>query len=181
VARPDRELRHEPARCSCCGAGLAGRPVTGVEHRQVFDLPEVTINVTEHQLIERECGCGHRTRAIAPQGAEGPARYGPRIAAIIVHLYTGQFLSKNRTAQALAELFGISLSSGTVAAITARAAGRLDGFLERVRNNIAASEVAGFDETGFRVNGRLHWVHCARTGKYTLLTVHLGYVSRVIH
>ena len=34
------------------------------------------------------------------------------------------------------------------------------------------AEVAGFDETGFRVDGRLHWVHCARTGKYTLLMVH---------
>jgi transposase len=32
--------------------------------------------------------------------------------------------------------------------------------------------VAGFDETGFRVDGRLRWVHCARTGKYTLLTIH---------
>ncbi len=32
--------------------------------------------------------------------------------------------------------------------------------------------MAGFDETGFRVDGRLAWVHCARTGKYTLLMVH---------
>ena len=63
-------------------------------------------------------------------------------------------------------------SSGTVAGITARAAGRLDSFLERVRDTIAAAEVAGFGETGFRVDGRLHWVHCARTGKYTLLVVH---------
>ena len=52
------------------------------------------------------------------------------------------------------------------------AAGRLGGFLEHARGQIAGSEVAGFDETGFRVEGRLHWVHCARTGKYTLLTVH---------
>ena len=44
--------------------------------------------------------------------------------------------------------------------------------LERVREGIAAAEVAGFDETGFRVQGRLHWVHCARTGKYTLFMVH---------
>ena len=77
-------------------------------------------------------------------------QYGPRIAAIIVYLYAGQFLSKERTTQALAELFGIPLSSGTVAGITARAAGRLAGFLERAREQIAASEVAGFDETGFR-------------------------------
>jgi transposase len=172
VARPDREVRHEPGCCSRCGAGLGERPVTGMERRQVFDLPEVTIKVIEHQLIERECGCGQRTKGAAPQGAEAPVQYGPRIAAIIVYLYIGQFLSKQRTAQALAELFGIPLSSGTVAGITARAAGRLDGFLEYARGQIAASEVAGFDETGFRVEGRLHWVHCARTGKYTLLTVH---------
>jgi transposase len=172
VARPDRELRHEPGCCGRCGAGLARRPVTGVERRQVFDLPEAVVTVTEHQLIERECGCGQRTRAAAPPGAEGPVQYGPRVAAVIVYLHAGQFLSKNRTAQALAELFGIPLSPGTVAALTARAAGRLDGFLEHAREQIAASGVAGFDETGFRVAGRLHWVHCARTGRYTLLMVH---------
>jgi transposase len=172
AARPDREMPHEPACCGGCGAGLAGRPVTGVERRQVFDLPPVAVEVTEHQLIERECSCGHRTRAAAPQGAEAPVQYGPRIAAIVIYLYIGQFLSKKRTAQALAELFGIPLSPGTVAAVTARAAGRLGGFLERAREEIATSAVAGFDETGFRVEGKLHWVHCARTGKYTLLTVH---------
>ena len=94
-------------------------------------------------------------------------QYGPRVAAVIIYLYIGQFLSRQRTAQALAELFGIPLSPGTVAGITARAAQTLDGFLEQVRENITASDVAGFDETGFRVEGRLHWVHCARTGKYT--------------
>ena len=143
-----------------------------MERRQVFDLPEVTIKVIEHQLIERECGCGHRTKGMAPQGAEAPAQYGPRIAAIIVYLYIGQFLSKQRTAQALAELFGIPLSSGTVAAHhrpRRREAGRIPGARPRADRR---SDVAGFDETGFRVDGKLAWVHCARTGKYTLLMVH---------
>jgi transposase len=172
VAKPDREVRHEPGRCGRCGTGLAGRPVTGIERRQVFDLPPVKVKVTEHQLIERECRCGRRSKGAAPAGAEAPVQYGPRIAAIVIYLYAGQFLSKKRTAQALAELFGIPVSQGTVAGITARAAAKLDGFLESARANIAASDVAGFDETGFRVDGRLHWVHCARTGKYTLLMVH---------
>jgi hypothetical protein len=143
-----------------------------VRRRQVLDVPLVTVMVTEHQLVERECGCGHRTKGTAPPGAEAPVQYGPRIAAIILYLYMGQFLSKERTAQALAELFGIPLSSGTVAGLTVPAAGRLGGFLEHARGQIAASEVAESDETGFRVDGRLHWVHCARTGKYTLLMVH---------
>jgi hypothetical protein len=87
-------------------------------------------------------------------------------------LYAGQFLSKQRTAHALAELFGIPLSCGTVAALTARAAGKPGGFLEHARQQIAGSDVAGFDETGFRVQGRLARVRCAHTGKYTLLMVH---------
>jgi transposase len=77
-----------------------------VERRQVFDLPPVKLEVTEHQLIERQCGCGHRTKAAAPQGAEAPVQYGPRVAAVIVYLYVGQFLSKKRTAQAPARPAG---------------------------------------------------------------------------
>lgn len=172
VARPDREQRHEPICCARCGAGLAGRPVTSVERRQVFDLPPVKVEVTEHQLIERECACRHRTKGAAPARVEAPVQYGPRVAAIIIYLYIGQFLSKKRTAQALAELFGVPLSSGTVAAITGRAAAGLEAFTGRVLEQIAASPVAGFDETGFRVDGKLAWVHCARTGKHTLLIVH---------
>ena len=94
VARPDREVRHGPGCCGRCGAGLAGRPVTGVERRQVFDLQPVRAEVTGHQLIERECGCGLRTKAAAPPGAEGPVQYGPRIAAVIVYLHAGQFQSQ---------------------------------------------------------------------------------------
>jgi transposase len=43
------KLRHEPGRCGWCGAGLAGRPATGVERRQVSGLPEAAVAVTEHQ------------------------------------------------------------------------------------------------------------------------------------
>jgi transposase len=172
VADPDHEVPHEPACCAGCRRPLLGRPITGVERRQEFDLPPLKIEVTEHQLIERECVCGQRTRGSAPTGVTAPVAYGPRVGAIIVYLYVGQFLSKKRTAQALAELFGIPISEGTVSGITARAADRLDGFLDDVRKELAAAAVAGFDETGFRVEGKLHWVHCARTEKYTLISCH---------
>ena len=49
-----------------------------------------------------------------------PAQYGPRITTIILYLYVGQFLSKKRTARALAELFGTSVCEGTVARMTTR-------------------------------------------------------------
>jgi transposase len=151
---------------------LVDAPQVGMERRQVFDLPPVTVEVIEHQLIARRCGCGTTTCGAAPDGVTAPTQYGPRITAIILYLYVGQFLSKNRTAQALAELFGTPVSEGTVAAVTKRAADGLEEFLTEVTDRIAESDVAGFDETGLRVAGELHWVHCARTGKYTLITCH---------
>jgi transposase len=172
VDDPDERKRHEPGLCGGCGAELAGAPEVGVERRQVFDLPPMRVCVTEHQLISRRCLCGTTTCGAAPEGVSAPVQYGPRIAAIVLYLYVGQFLSKKRTAQALAELFGTPVSEGTVATMTKRAAGGLDDFLADVAGRIAGSEVAGFDETGLRVAGALHWVHCARTGKYTLITCH---------
>jgi transposase len=143
-----------------------------MERRQVFDLPPMTVQVIEHQLIARRCWCGTTTCGTAPQGVTAPVQYGPRLTAIVLYLSVGQFLSKKRTAQALAELFGTPVSEGTVAAMTARAAAGLDEFCTRVGDRIAEAEVAGFDETGLRVAGRLAWVHCARTGRYTLITCH---------
>jgi transposase len=151
---------------------LADGAEVGVERRQVFDLPPMTVRVTEHQLIARRCGCGATTCGTGPDGVAAPVQYGPRVTAIIVYLYVGQFLSKKRTAQALAELFGTPVSEGTVATMTRRAADGLGGFLARLTDRLAEAEVAGFDETGLRVAGKLHWVHCARTDKYTLITCH---------
>ncbi|MBA3489514.1 MAG: IS66 family transposase [Longispora sp.] len=172
VADPDERLRHEPEACSGCGGDLGDAPEVGIQRRQVFDLPPITVQVTEHQLIERRCSCGITTCGTAPEGVNAPTQYGPQITAIILYLYVGQFLSKKRTATALAELFGTPVSAGTVAAMTERAGAGLDEFCDQVSDRITAAEVAGFDETGLRVAGALHWVHCARTDKYTLITCH---------
>ena len=172
VASPDEVIAHEPGCCRGCGHDLSAAPEVGREHRQVFDLPPIQVRVTEHQLITRRCACGTATSAQAPEGVAAPVQYGPRITAIILYLYVGQLLSKKRTAAALAELFGTPVSQGTVASMTARAAGRLDGFLEWVRASLGAAPVVHFDETGLRVQDKLRWVHSASTGKYSLLFVH---------
>lgn len=172
VATPDRTVRHEPAGCGGCGHSLHGRPITGIVRRQAFDIPPITVRVTEHQLIERQCACGTRTSGAAPAGIAAPVQYGPRVTAIVVYLYVGQFLSKKRTAQALAELFGTPISGGTVETMTRRCASDLETFLDSVRGRLADAPVVNFDESGLRVAGKLHWVHSASTDKYSLIIVH---------
>ena len=172
VEVPDEIVEHEPACCSGCAGLLTAAPVAGFEARQVFDIPPVHVFVTEHRLISRRCPCGTVTTAPAPAGVAAPVQYGPRITASCVYLYSGQFLSQSRTARALTDLFGVPLSEGTVAAMTGRAGDNLGGFLDEVRQQIAAAPVAGFDETGLRVEGKLSWVHAARTDRFTLYSCH---------
>ena len=60
---PGRVIRHEPGACSGCGAGLADAEQTGMERRQVTEIPQVKATVTEHQMIEKTCACcGQATR-----------------------------------------------------------------------------------------------------------------------
>ena len=84
-ARPVRRLRQR----------FGGRTEVGMEKRQVFDLPPMTVEVTEHQLIARRCACGATTCGTAPQGVSAPVQYGPRITAIVLYLYVGQFCRRN--------------------------------------------------------------------------------------
>lgn len=153
VADPQHEIRYEPGACGGCGADVADAPEVGMERRQVFDLPPIMVEVTEHQLIARRCRCGQVCRGVAPDGVTAPVQYGSRISAIIVYLYMGQFLSKKRTAQALSELCGTPVSDGTVSTVTGRASDGLQGFLELVRGKITQAPVVNFDETGFAGRG----------------------------
>ena len=172
VGDPDEVVVHEPGPCRGCGADPRAGARVGIERRQVFDLPPIRVRVTEHQLVSRRCRCGQVSTGSGPARIAAPVQYGPRIAALVVYLYVGQFLSKKRTAHALADLFGIPVSEGTVAAVTDRAGADLTDFLELSRRGLATAPVVHFDETGLRVAGRLHWLHSASTGALSLLTVH---------
>jgi transposase len=170
---PDAFILHEPGRCGACGDGLSGAVVTRTERRQLTDLPEqVRALVTEHRIISRRCSCGTVTAGQAPPGVCAPVQYGPRIAAACVYLWHGQFLSRNRTCQAMAELFGVPVSPGAVTGMVTRIAGALQPVLAAIRAAVAAADVAHFDETGFRVAGKLAWVHSASSGRFALISVH---------
>ena len=171
--RPDQVVTHEPGRCAGCGSGLFGALVTGTERRQVTDLPQdIRAEVTEHRIVSRRCPCGAVTTGDAPAGVSAPVQYGPRVTAACCYLWHGQFLSRDRTCQAVSELFGVPVSPGTVAGMVRRVAARLGAPLAAIRNALVTAEVLHADETGFRVAGRLAWVHSASSGKFTLITVH---------
>ena len=174
VAVPDERVEHPPERCEGCHADLAGaEPLGGGESRQVFDLPEgALLRVVEHVVARRRCGCGRLNTGSFPAGVGAPTQYGPGVRALGVYLCVFQHLPYDRAAQALGDVAGAAVSTGTLTGWVAAAADGLGDFDERLRDLLVAAPVAHFDETGARIAGRLRWVHSASTETLTRYTAH---------
>jgi hypothetical protein len=168
---PDAIVDHAPSVCSGRGAGLRRARRAGVIRRQVVDLPEVRPSVTEHRLHRLRCrGCRQVTTA--------PARYGPNVTALAVYLLTFQHIPVARTAQLLADLLGLPVSTGWVAGVLTPVAAQLEGFADRVEDALRAAPVSHFDETGIRVAGKNWWLHVACTPRLTAYLPHPSVVVR---
>jgi transposase len=173
VATPDLVQPHVPAICEHCQQPLAGVPGVAVERRQVQDLPPLRLEVIEHQVVAVTCpACQAVTRGIFPDAVRAPAQYGPRVRALAVYLHHSQVVPQERTHEALADVFGCTLSDGSVARWVEQAGETLAPIVARLGDLVAAGPHQHADETGIRITGKLHWLHVNSTRWLTHLAWH---------
>jgi hypothetical protein len=99
-----------PSICCHCGSPLEPKSAIGVEKRQVFDLPERPLVVTENQASIYRCAhCRGETKAAFPEGVVSPTQHGELIKAAAIYLNIQQLIPEDRTAQALSDLFAAPL------------------------------------------------------------------------
>lgn len=159
--------------CCACGHDWEGVGVIDLLARQVHDLPELRLHVTEYQAEVKVCpGCRERGQAAFPTHVPGQVQYGPRLLATAVFLSVGHFIPLERVTQILAALFGAELSDGTVALNLSVAAVRLDVFEKSLKTALLKQPVLHVDETGSKVNGKLHWLHVVSCAQLTLYGHH---------
>jgi transposase len=174
VEKPDHITVHLVTACAACHADLAEVATSKVDKRQLFDLPQVRLEVTEHQGEVKTCPvCGQINAAVFPEGVTQPAQYGPRVRAQMVYLNVYHFIPLGRTAEILSELYQQNISDGTVAATTVHLAEIIAPINEQVKVYLKATETpVHLDETGARVNGKLVWLHSASTPQATYYAIH---------
>ena len=146
--QPDRVTIHAVERCGC-GRSLVDEPVAEWERRQVFDVPPMQVEVSEHRAERKRCPCCGINRAEFPEAVAQPVQYGPRLQGIAAYLKNYGLLPYQRTARGsvldrhggASELCGSSWRQSTTPFA------------------LRDESVIGVDETGMSVEGKLWWLH----------------------
>jgi transposase len=142
MGEPDEVIGHAPAQCDC-GQGYLNA-LTVAEVRQVFELPPLRMQVTEHRVLQAQCCCGKVHRGHFPNDVGASVQCGPAALAAMVYLNQHHMLPVQRTAGLMNELFGLPVS-------------------QAIGKQLQAAAVEHADETGLRVAKKLHWMHVLAT------------------
>ena len=171
ATQPDIIVVHDvPDQCQVCQRDLAFSYVG--ETRQVFDLPSLRFEVTEHHAMQAICSCGHLHAGEFPVGVNAAVQYGPRAQAAMVHLNQNHAVSIQRTAALMKDLFGLPLSEATVVNAALAGAQILRPTVQSIGQGAIHSAVVHADESGMRVAKKLHWLHVLATDKLSWIACH---------
>lgn len=173
AAEPDRVQWHQAQKDCECGCPLEDEPVIGHERRQVFDLPEVKLIVTEHRTQIKRCPlCNKEHKGSFPENVNASVQYGPHFKALVVYLRGYQLLPCARTSEFFRDIFNAAVSEGTLDTILRESAQNLAAFMDDLKKKMIAAPVAHFDETGLSQNGKNHWLHSVSTKEATYYAMH---------
>ena len=173
VAEPTSTQDHPtPSHCNRCHSALAFEEAHVLERRQVFDVPTMCFEVVEHRVYTVLCTCGQRHDSVFPSAVSDLAQYGPNVRALGVHLTQGQMLPYARAAELIREMTGLSVSPATVLAWVGQASLALQGTADLIARQLHHAPVLCADESGLRVDGKLHWMHVAATAELTWYGMH---------
>ena len=169
---PDQTTHHAVQTCVACGRDLTD--IAGIEEQthQVIDIAIPKRVLINHTTITKYCTCGHCNTGTFPAGAEGPVNYGNNVRGLVVNLSARQYMPYKRTVEFIEDIFGISMSQGTVANLLAQFEKSASPWYNDIQQQILKAPVVGADETSAKVNGVKNWFHTYQTPDLTFIGFH---------
>lgn len=173
VEQPNVTVKHAIKKRCRCGKSLNRVKAHAFEKRQVFDIPVVTIQVTEHQGEVKRCPCcGTINTAVFPDGITKATQYGKDVKSLATYLMQFQLLPSERTKELLRDIFGCSVSEGTLFNWNKEIHTGLEESEQQIKEQLMQSPQINADETGMFCIGNLHWLHVASTPRLTHYHIH---------
>ena len=172
VATPDHIQVHRPPSCVCCGRAFTpDEPYEVLQSRQVFDVPDPRLDVTEHQIAQITC-CQRVQKGRYPTDVKASVQYGAGVRALVTQLSVDHRLPLAQISRLFEDLYGYALNSTTIEETVRRGYDLAEPLEAHIKEQLNTQPGVHFDETGVRVAGKLHWLHVASTERWTHLFVH---------
>ena len=166
---PDEVVPHIPEKCQGCPKAYLCT-MKCCETRYEYEAV-VQTKLIAHKLMKCTCPLsGQSMKGTFPANITGTKQYGSGVAALATSLFTVGYMSVDRI-QKLLNSLRIPISTGTVQNIVDSAALSAKESESVIRQKVTEHDVTNFDETGFRVAKKLHWLHCACSGPWRFYTV----------
>lgn len=157
-----------------CGEDLSHQPAIDFQRRQVFDLPSLKLECTEHRAEIKECPCCQRIcTAPFPADINAPVQYGKNFRTLLAYLYDAQQGASRRIGEMCEEMFGYALSEATLQSARQELHQALEPFEERLVEILPQEPILHADETGVPINKVGHYLHCICTPLLTFFAIHL--------
>ena len=167
---PDKVIEHLPIQCEGCPHAGACK-LRCCETRYEYEAIVETKLIAHKVLGCKACALtGKAAQGTFPRHITGAKQYGPGVAGLAVSLLTIGYMSVDRV-QKLLKGLRIPVSSGAIQDMLTKAAELVKAPVERIRQTVTQLPVAHYDETGWRVAGKLHWLHCACNEQWRYYTV----------
>ena len=173
VENPNYTIKHSIDKQCPCGASLDHVKLLAIEKRQVFDMPTVTIQVTEHQSEIKACPCcGTINTAAFPDAITKATQYGDTVKSKAVYFMHSQLIPLQRTKELFKEIFNCPISEGTLFNWNKEIHAALEEPEQKIIELLLQSPTINADESGISCLGTLHWLHVASTRLLTYYTIH---------
>jgi transposase len=164
----DWVVEHWVEQCLGCADSLQDVPVERISASQVDELAPLRLDITEHQAEVKCCRvCGRGNQGQFPVEVNHPVQYGSVLKGVMVYLMEGQLLPLGRTVEVLNEMFGASVSEGTLYNARKQCFEAIEPITTAIVTALQQATVEHFDKTGMRVNGKLWWLQVACTSGLT--------------
>lgn len=129
---PDKIIRYEVNICPFC-QNILDKEADRIVKRQVFDIPPVKLEVTEHQKEIKICSyCKKEVRALFPKDITVPVQYGSNIKAQAVYLSTQHYIPEDRLQSIFKDLYDVNIATATLVKFSNDLASNLDGFCAHI-------------------------------------------------
>jgi len=173
VDNPDCIVSCCPNQCTCGHEFVEQDEMVLQSKRQVFEIPQPKLIVTEYQIFGCKCpDCGKISQGVAPNDVNSAVQYGNRAKAFVVLMNNEYKMPIKKTSQLFNILYGNKINGSTIVTMLGSCYDKLSQTEGIIKEKIQTSEIGHVDETGIRIEKKLHWLHVFSTPCHTYLFAH---------